>query len=203
MLPQFIYFSGEDAIHEALARRCVEFCLGDLQFESVRPYQGGKDAVIAKFPSYCSTARIIPLIVFLDLDDAICPPSARSNLLTRFNLPDLPPLAHLAYLVRESEAWILGDSSGLSNFLEVTPRIVVVNPEGLADPKQALIDLARLSPKYADDVCPAIGATSKVGPSYNAVMSEFISRHWRPEVAAENCPSLMRTLTRLSGMLDS
>jgi len=48
-----------------------------------------------------------------------------------------------------------------------------------------------------EDIVPAPGATSKVGPDYNGRLCEFVRNHWRAEIAAQNSPSLARALKRL------
>lgn len=198
----WIYFSGEDEVAEALARRCVEHVLPEMIFYSIRPRQGGIDGVISKFPSYLSTSRNYPFFVMIDLDNKECPPSVRSDLLAALNITDLPRQLILSIVKRESEAWVLGDSNGIAQYLGIPNRDITGSPEELADPKVAIIDLARTSARYRDEICPDPRGDAKVGPGFNFRLREFLKLQWNIEAAAERCPTLMRTLERLNKLRD-
>ncbi|MGH7963777.1 MAG: hypothetical protein ACRERD_18455 [Candidatus Binatia bacterium] len=49
-----------------------------------------------------------------------------------------------------------------------------------------------------EEIVPAPGATSKVGPQYNSRLGEFVRVRWNSQRAASVSMSLKRTLTRLS-----
>ena len=193
-----IFFSGEDILAEALAARCVAHSLPDFQFCSIRPGQGGRSGVEAKLESYIGTARSIPFLVMLDLDDAPCPPGLRSSLLRKAKTIALPSKMVLSVVTRESEAWILGDAERLANFLGIDAHRVPASPENLRDPKKVVVQLAEFSRQYKREICPE--PDNKVGPGYNDVLRKFVREQWRPDISAQNCPSLTRTLDRLASL---
>lgn len=199
---QFIWFSGEDELSETLAQRCVKHVLPDVTFHSIRPRQGGISGVKKQFGTYVATANNFPILVMMDLDAEHCPPSARSNLLAKHNIADLPRQLVLSIVKRESEAWVLGDSDGIAQYLGIPNRDITGSPEELADPKVAIIDLARTSVRYRDEICPDAKSDAKVGPGFNFRLTEFVKREWNVETAAERCPTLMRTLERLNNLKD-
>jgi len=196
-----IAFSGEDELSEALARKCVQDRLPEFAFMSWRPAQGGRGAVEAKFASYAETAHHVYLIVMLDLDSAACPPSVRSDLLQSSGVLVLPDKMVLSIVAREAEAWVLGDSERLANFLSVPKASIPVAPESLPRPKEELLRLAgRSNQRLKQELCPRPGTAAKVGPGYNSVLGRFVQDCWRPQVASERCVTLKRTLSRLSAL---
>ncbi len=198
----FIGFSGEDELSEALARRCVEHVFPDITFHSMRPRQGGISGVKKQFRKYVTTANSYPILVMIDLDAEECPPSARSGLLAEHNIAELPRQLILSIIKREAEAWLLGDSNGIAEYLGIPNRDITERPEELADPKVAIIDLARTSARYRDEICPDARGDAKVGPGFNFRLTEFVRHQWDVETAAERCPTLMRTLERLRNLKD-
>jgi hypothetical protein len=200
MASPVIAFSGEDELSEALARRCVAHTLPDTDFLSWRPAQGGKEAVKNKFPTYLRSAAAYRFLVMLDLDNTACPPSLRAQLLDKAHIEDLPRNLLLVIVKREAESWVLGDRDRLADFFGVDAARVPLQPEDLADPKAVLVHIARRSVAYRRDFCPKQGTSSKVGVGYNDILKDFVRNHWRPDVAANSCATLRRTLERLQNM---
>ncbi len=195
-----ICFSGEDSLSESLAWRCVAYALPDAEFIPMRPQQGGKDAVEQNFRGYVGTASSLPFFVMLDLDNAVCPPSAVASLLRKSTLPTLPKNLVLSIVKHEAESWLLGDGARLANFLGIDHKLISDQPETLRNPKEALVKIARKSRQYKRDLCPANNSSASVGTGYNFVLSKFVQNFWRPEVAAINCPTLNRALQRLRAL---
>ena len=195
-----IAFSGEDALSESLAICCVRHTLPDFEVLPMRPQQGGRTAVEKNFASYVGTAKSLPFFVLLDLDDALCPPTARASILKRASVSNLPKYMIFSIIRRESEAWILGDPERLSQFLEVERRFFPDAPEILTDPKSDLIRIARKSRRLRREICPPRASSATVGAGYNYVLGDFINRLWRPDIAATVCPTLERTLHRLKAL---
>lgn len=99
----------------------------------------------------------------------------------------------------ETEAWVLADRERLATFLEIPLVRVPQNPDTLPDAKLALVNLARLSrsSRVRDDMCPAQGATTRVGPAYNQRLDEFLRTSWRVGEAARISPSLDKAQRRI------
>ncbi|MBI4706263.1 MAG: hypothetical protein HY744_34635 [Deltaproteobacteria bacterium] len=148
----------------------------------------GKGWIDANVRRYNHAARFAPWLVVRDLNhDADCAPE-----LVRQKLPDPAPLMLYRVAVREVEAWLLGDVGGVCRFFAVRPEHVPADPEALADPKAALVTLARRSARRVvrSGMAAGPGSTAAVGPEYVALLGEFAGRHWSWRSAARRCPSL-------------
>ena len=102
--------------------------------------------------------------------------------------------------VREVESWILADPANLSEFLSVKKTLVPTNTDAIADPKAAIVGLARKSRSKAirDRMVPRKGSTAKQGPDYNGCLGWFVQKNWDIATAQGNSPSLARTVDRLT-----
>jgi hypothetical protein len=182
----------EGIVDEAVVRRLIAHAGATLG-----PVYGkqGKSFLRQRIAGYNSAARRAPWVVLVDLDhDHQCAPPLCSEWLVQ-------PAAHLCFrvAVREVEAWLLADPQRLAAFLRVPRNKVPTNPEGLAEPKTALVNLARLSRRRAiqEDMVPREGSGRQVGPAYSSRLIEFVSSLWRPDVAARQSDSLRRAIDRL------
>lgn len=160
----------------------------------------GKTNLDASLVGFNNAARFSPWLVVRDLDhDGVCAPALSEAL-----LPTPGRWMRLRIAVREAEAWLLADPESLARYLRIRRALVPSDPEGLADPKQTLVNLARRSrrPAIVADMVPRQGLSADVGPAYTARVSEFALRHWRPEVAAKSSPSLNRCIERVRELAD-
>lgn len=98
--------------------------------------------------------------------------------------------------VREVESWLLADREGLSSFLCISKDKIDREPETLLDPKEKIINLARLSRdgNIKKGIPPKAGAAAKVGLSYNTLLSSFVREYWSIARALEISPSLRETI---------
>jgi hypothetical protein len=156
---------------------------------------GGKARLDDRLRGFNRAAAYSPWLVLRDLDhDAPCAPTLAQRLLPG-------PSARMCFriAVREGEAWLLADRERIAEYLAVGISRVPSNPDGLGDPKQTLIDLARQSraASVRDDMIPEAGTTARVGPGYVARITEFSREYWRPLVAAQSSDSLARSLAAL------
>lgn len=108
----------------------------------------------------------------------------------------------LRVVVREIESWILADRDAAAQFLNVALQKLPHNPEELADPKQALINIARTSRSKAirEALVPGKGMSSSEGPLYSSELGRFIADTWSPNAAAEFSPSLAKCMLRLKNL---
>ena len=102
--------------------------------------------------------------------------------------------------MRETEAWLLADRKGFSNYSGIPMVKIPREPEKLIDPKQTLINLVR---RYGlrnvkVDLLPPKGSYARIGIGYNAGLVEFVGSIWSVERAAAQLGSLQRELLRLS-----
>ena len=187
----------EGLVDEAVLRRIVEQAGGETG--TVYGHRG-KTYLRRRISGFNQAARYSPWVVLVDLDeDAECAPTLRAEW-----LPD--PASGLCFRVaiREVEAWLLADAETLAHFLSVARRAVPDDPESLAHPKAAMVNLGRRSRRGAirKDMVPRRGSGRAVGPAYTSRLVEFASTAWRPEVAAERCDSLKRAIRCVRTLLE-
>src|SRR5579859_712648 len=161
--------------------------------------RSGKNYVLSRLPGYNHSARFRHWVVLLDLDnDAACAPEILPNW-----LPYPSHLMRLRIAVREVESWIIADAQRLANFLGVPAHNIPSNPDGLADPKLAVVNISRASRSSAirEDMVPKPGSGQPVGPAYTSRMIEFLqdlNSGWRPDVASLNSESLRKCIASIT-----
>lgn len=190
-----INLAAEDELSEAVLRRLLVFSRRG--YEVGRAYRrGGFGYLRRTICGWNRAARGVPFVVLADLDDNPCPRTLIDSWLTEPQHENL--LFRVA--VREVEAWLLADTSGLSRYLLVGETSVPSNAESLEDPKSALINLARRSRSAAmrDRIVPKRGSSAKQGPDYNGCLVQFVATHWDIGSAATNSISLGRAAKRLA-----
>ena len=103
---------------------------------------------------------------------------------------------------REIESWLLADRESMAKFLHVPASKITLQPDNVHDPKLELTNLARRSRSSAirNGFIPRQGVSASEGPTYTASLTDYCANLWRPEVAAENSPSLAKCITRLLEM---
>lgn len=182
----------EGQIDEAVA----ETLLTHLDLSYLNPIQThGKPRLLADLPRYNAAARLSPWLVLVDLDqDADCAPSFRAE-----KLPDPSSGMLLRVAVRAIEAWLLADRERIAEFLGVQINQVPAYPEGEANPKKTIVQLASKSRRKSlrEDMTPRPNKGGLVGPGYSSYMIKFAHQHWRPDVAAQTADSLARCIRAL------
>lgn len=184
----------EDALTEALALKILRTI--PIEYATRTVYnRGGNEYLKRTINGFNNAAKGTPFLVGTDLDSYECPSALIGDWLTHPKHHNL--LIRVA--VREAEAWVLADRDTFANFLGINVTRVPADVEAVPDPKKALIQLARRSPKkqLRDDICPPPNSTRKIGPNYNARLGSFVSESWNPTVARLNSRSLDRAIIRL------
>ena len=185
----------EGAVDDAVLRRLVWTAGHDVGPIHVK---NGKAGVLAKLRGYNAAAEFGSWLVLVDLNgDELCAPTFVANC-----LPNPAPGMRLRVAVRQIEAWLLADRRRFAQFLRVGQARVPENPDSLADAKQVVVDLARLSSNSGvkADLVPARGSGRRVGQGYVPRMIEFVESVWVPEEAASSSESLRRCLICLASM---
>ncbi|HEV8200977.1 MAG TPA: hypothetical protein VGS03_13225 [Candidatus Polarisedimenticolia bacterium] len=195
-----VYVSGavEGIIDEAVFGRLVQHAKAE-----VGPIHRteGKGRLLARLNGFNHAARHAPWFVLVDLNgDADCAPS-----FVHEHLPSPAPRMAFRVAVRAIEAWLLADRERMAAWLDVPLQQVPGVPDTEADPKAALINLARRSRSWEvrADLVPREGSGRKAGPLYPSRLIEFVQgeRHgWRPAVAARTSDSLRRCLRHLRNL---
>jgi hypothetical protein len=195
-----IDIASEGIVDEAVARRLIEFSGG----AAGRSFGGkGKDNLLRRLPGFNSAAEFGPWFVVADLDRR---PQSISVLIHKL-LPEKSPLMCFKLAVLEIEAWLLADRERIADFLAIPIVRVPQDPETLDDPKQIVVDLARLSRRrdVREDMVPPTSFVGQTGPAYTSRLISFATdtiSGWRPEVARKHSPSLSVSLAGLRRIID-
>lgn len=184
----------EDSLSEAVAQTMFD--------QTGKPYEisntlvWNKDTIGKRVRGVNNSSTGFPFFVLTDQDrPEDCPPKQ-----IRQCIPEgLNPNFIYRFAVMETESWVMAHRAAFAKFLSIPVHRIPQFTDEISNPKEFLIQLARKSRKYRlrEDLIPAPGATSKVGPDYNGRLCEFVQNHWRAEIAAQNSPSLARALKRL------
>ncbi len=179
----------EGVTDEAVVERLIDHAGG--QVGTVYGKKG-KSHLCQKIAGYNNAAFHAPWLVLVDLDAApACAPS-----LCNTWLPQPAPRLCFRVAVREVEAWLMADAETLAGYMGVRQGRVPGAPEGLDDPKAAMVSLARRSCRkdIREDMIPQNGSGRRVGPAYSSRLIEYAATAWRPGVAARNAESLRRAI---------
>lgn len=161
--------------------------------------KNGKPALRHKINGYNHAAMHAPWLVLVDLNgEADCAPP-----LVREWLPNPAPQLCFRVAVRQVEAWLMADAETLASYLGVARPRVPLQPEALANAKEAMVNLARFSRKRAvvADMVPRNGSGRSVGPAYTSRLIQYASTHWRPDVAAQRAESLLRAIACIERLI--
>lgn len=157
----------------------------------------GKAFLRERLAGYNRAAERWPWCILVDLDYADCAP----RLIAEW-LPQPAALMCFRVAVREVESWLMADAEQLSLFLGVSARDIPSDTESLADPKEAMVSLARRSDRreIREAMVPRPASGRGIGPAYALRLSEFTQTMWRPRVAAEACRSVSKCMNRIEEM---
>lgn len=185
----------EGDLDEAVARRLLRHA----QLQAGTVYgRMGKSHLRLSINGYAAAARHSPWFVLVDLDnDEPC----AGSLVSKW-LPDRPVKMALRVAVHEAEAWLLADRVNIARFLSVSRDRVPRGVDGVADPKAALIQIAKRSRVRAlrEGLPPRAGGGRSIGPLYVTEISRFVKDHWDVDAAAAASDSLARCLVALRAL---
>ena len=200
------YSFVEDALSKKVAERLVAHvnATRDKDFVFLPGYPNismGFGAIRKKFPSLIKMAsKGIPVFVITDLDTGKCASLllkewADFKNTTNFNLPSR---LVVRIAVREVESWLLADRSAISRYFGIARVNFPRNPDDLKDPKQDLLNIVqRKGRKKWHRLMLPQKKTDSIGPEYNKRLCEFVGKHWNPEIASANSPSLAKAIRAL------
>jgi hypothetical protein len=156
----------------------------------------GKAHLLDRAPTYNKAAHFAPWFVLVDLDmDEQCPSQA---VLRWLAYPANGMRFRVA--VRSVEAWLMADRESIASFLAVNTSKIPQHPDLDSNPKQTLINIARMSRSKSirEDLVPRQGSGAKVGPLYLARLTDFTVRQWDPAEGEKHSQSLQRCIRALS-----
>lgn len=104
----------------------------------------------------------------------------------------------LRFAVTETESWVMADRERFAEFLGISVARVPTDPDGLSDPKAALLELARRTRDRelrADMV--SMSNPAKPGSGYNGRLVHFVETRWRVAAASTRSNSLARAVRQV------
>lgn len=157
--------------------------------------KNGKEDILKKLSNYNHAAQHSNWLVCVDLDNsAECAPEFVAD---KLPIPAENMIFRVA--VRSIESWLLADHTRFAAYLRIADANIPRQPDTLLNPKVSLINLVRRSHRtqLREDIVPRDGSGAQVGPGYVSRIGEFAIDQWRPEIAAENSPSLRKCIDAL------
>jgi len=193
--PVYFYLLVEGLLDEMVARKLL------LSFQpryAVAQVFGakGKGYLKAKAKNFNQASKNQPYFMLTDLDSDPCPLALIEAWLPQGRHPNFI----LRVAVRSVEAWLLADAENLAAWLQVSVSKIPRQPETLAYPKRALIDLARKSRSkdIRQALIPSEGSTAQEGKYYTSELAKFVQNKWNVLVACQNSPSLAKAYKALA-----
>ncbi len=199
MIP--LYVATEDQLSSAVAVSMIRTVdkKGLFDIQMIKPTGNGQ--LKSKLSKYINLSYTYPVLMITDLDRISCAPILISQWLGQQRVPD-NMLFRVA--VRETEAWLLSDSDGFSQYFQIPLLKVPDHPENLDDPKLMLLNLIRRYGLQKDklEILPPKVSGSKVGIGYNNSLITFVEREWEAERASLRSDSLSKAMGRLQELSD-
>jgi len=156
----------------------------------------GKSRLDTKIAGYLRASRFQPWVVFRD-SDGVCPVVLAHKLLQPIK-QDVPAFA-LRFAVTMSEAWLLADQAGFSDYFGISESRIPHDPDSIPHAKQLMLTLCQKSSNR--DIRQDVGGHGTTpGPLYVHRITDFASNLWRVEAASERSSSLRRAIKALEAM---
>lgn len=157
----------------------------------------GKGVIDRNIKKYWEAARVLPYIIFRDLDrdGEGCPVTLRAELVehTPGESPDL-----LIRIVDQCiESWILADRHGIAEFCNRSAASVEPPTS-----HHKLYLLRLMKEAKLKDAVEEKGRELDFGPAYELHLQRLMTHHWSIERAAAESDSLRRALKRLTDLHD-
>jgi len=159
--------------------------------------QTGYGYIKKNLPAFNKASEVTPFVVLFDQDDRPCPIQTINDWLQGQN-------KHhnlvIRVAVKEVEAWLIADRSGLAEFLSVPKKSITLEPELLSDPKAYIVQLAKNSQSsiVRQDIAPGPRSSATTGPYYTRALANFARTSWDFHEAATRSQSLARAIANIS-----
>ena len=167
----------------------------DNQFEVTRA--NGKGVIDRNIKKYWEAARVLPYVIFRDLDrdGEGCPVTLRAELV------ECTPGESLDLLIRIVdqciESWILADRQGVAEFCKRSKESVTPPAS-----HHKLYLLRLMKDAKLKDAVEEKGHELDFGPAYKGHLQNLMNHYWSIERAANESDSLRRALERLTELHD-
>ena len=186
-----VSFAVEGTVDEAVVRKLFE---ASGVVSGTQYVCDGIGNLRKRLHGFNAAAHYCPWFVLCDLDRHECAPKLRSDF---FETPQTERM-ELRVAVRAVEAWLMADRGSFASFLGVEVKHIPREPEQLANPKEAVVELARGSSKSAirEGLVPSKSSERRVGRAYTHEVIEYVHGRWSPNRARGASPSLARAFER-------
>ena len=153
----------------------------------------GKGAIDTRIQKYWEAARIVPYVIFrdVDCDEGSCPVAVRSALSSK--MPGESDGLLIRIVDQCIESWVLADQQGIAEFCAVSPASVKIPGSHHKAYHLRMFQEARLN-----NAVERVGRELDFGPAYELHLQNFMTHYWAAERAAIQSESLRRALTRLA-----
>jgi hypothetical protein len=199
MVTHRINLATEDVLSETVGIKLISELGASFEVGS-KFGRKGNGYLRSNLTKFLEIARYEYLFLLTDLDWVTCAPSLISSWAQDQIVPEK---LLLRVAVREVESWLLADREAIASFLSCSEAKLKDPPDSLSDPKQALLQLAKKSPRaIRSELVAEHGAIASQGLGYNQLLGEFVRNSWSPERAAERSNSLFRARRRLHELID-
>ncbi|EMU6899336.1 DUF4276 family protein [Serratia bockelmannii] len=195
-----ISIATEDVLTEEIITKII---LSNGRFEIIHKLgKRGNGYLISKLNNFNELSRGLIVVVVFDLDLKPCPVRFKEEL--ERTVANKSDNLKLVISVREVESWILADREGFGSYFKISKDKIDRTPDALLDPKDKIINLARYSKDSAvkRGIPPVAGAASKVGLSYNRLLTDFIQQEWDINRAIQISPSLATAMATINELLE-
>ncbi|SHH32803.1 hypothetical protein [Ferrimonas marina] len=193
-----VFLAVEDEPSKEVALKILDYCREDFVLNHLFPMRGCGD-LKKNMVKFNNIANNCFMFVLADSD--------QQESVFDFQNMSLNWLSHrhnqgLAFCiaVSEVESWILADIDSVKSYFNVANISYDNYVDNIRDPKLELINLSRRSrsKEIVQGMIP-IG-NAPIGPSYNALLSEFIRNYWDISEAISRSNSLRATIEKINSM---
>lgn len=207
-MPKAVNIAAEDNLSEAIIRSLLANASRQLKVANSYPIKkgwqddvgkGGYGYIKKSLVAFNAAAAHTPFVVLIDADDRPCPPQTIAEWLEgKLQHSDL--ICRVA--IREAEAWLLADRSGLSEYLSIPERWIPLDTARIKDPKRYIVRMAARSSRkeIRADLAPPKGSKGKTGPYYTQSLSSFAKGLWQINEASKHSESLRRAKAAIDAL---
>lgn len=206
---------GEDQVTREIIKKLISIYaphltqLNEIPVNEI-PARGSQALNAVNVERYNKLALSIPVILLTDLDDTLCAPMKKQEILHGI---EQNPLFIINVAVEEAETWLMADKNNFISYFCVEDKIPNAQMcrmhgkneriETIYEYKPSLYmmrEIISTSTKLAikKQLTPKEGA--KKGPEYNTAMTPFIQEVWNPENARLNSYSLDKMIHHLQSI---
>lgn len=198
------YIAVEDDLSEAVARRLLNHVRRGFQVRAryplpalpnLRPGPSGSGYLRASVQAFNHAAAQTPHLLLTDLDIAACAPGLIQEWIGGAPHPNFI----IRVAIHEVEAWLLAEADNMAAFLTLSTADMPADVESVAQAKEEVVRLARLSPdeEIQNNLVPRPGSTATTGRLFNRSLIGYVRDLWDIDAAAARADSLARALRAL------